>query len=281
MSPIRCFCLPIVTKPANLAGKIFCMHFPANSFLSAVYGIARYLCVLVTLAQGAVCAAELTVVTESLPPLNYKENGNATGYSVEIVEAVLQEARIQAPIEIMPWARAYQMALTQPNTLIFSITRLPDRDALFEWIGPISSRQIFLYKLKSRKDIQIRNMADAAAYKVGLVREMASTKEFLRTTTFPESGVDYAPTVESNIKKFLMGRVDLIVSQDWSAAYLMKMEGRKPDELEPVLLLDGVNSYYLAMQKQSDPALVQRIRRAFAKVQQSGLLEKLRLKYMR
>jgi polar amino acid transport system substrate-binding protein len=83
------------------------------------------------------------------------------------------------------------------------------------------------------------------------------------------------------MKKLLLGRVDLIVSQDWSAAYLMKSLGRHPDELESVLLLDNKHQYYLAMQKDSDPALVQRIRQSFEKVQQSGLMERLRIKYMR
>jgi ABC-type amino acid transport substrate-binding protein len=35
------------------------------------------------------------------------------------------------------------------------------------------------------------------------------------------------------------------------------------------------------MSKNSDPALVKKIRKAFEKVQQSGLFEKLRHKYLR
>ncbi|NDI85348.1 substrate-binding periplasmic protein [Undibacterium crateris] len=243
--------------------------------------ISRFL--LITLL-GASChahSAELTIVTEHLPPLSYEEHGVVTGYSTEIVNAILRNANLQAPIQVLPWARAYQLAQTQANTLIFSMTRTKEREQEFVWIGPVSPRQIHLYKLKSRKDIQIRAPADMRAYKIGLVREMASSKELIRNVAIEDKHIDYAPTVDSNMKKFLLGRVDLIVSQDWSAAYLMKTLGRHPDELESVLLLDNKHQYYLAMQKDTDPALLQRIRQSFEKVQQSGLMERLRIKYMR
>jgi ABC-type amino acid transport substrate-binding protein len=61
----------------------------------------------------------------------------------------------------------------------------------------------------------------------------------------------------------------------------MKSQNRTMDELEPLLLIDGSSNYYLAMSKNSDPALVKKIRKAFEKVQQSGLFEKLRHKYLR
>jgi hypothetical protein len=66
----------------------------------------------------------------------------------------------------------------------FSMTRTPERDAQFEWIGALSNRQIYLYKFKSRTDIRIKTLSDAGAYKTGLVREMASAKEFLRKRQF-------------------------------------------------------------------------------------------------
>lgn len=226
-------------------------------------------------------ALELQVVTESLPPLNYEDKGKVTGFSTELLQSVLHTAGLDAEIQLIPWARAYQTALTQPNTLIYSITRTPERDALFEWIGPISPRQIFLYKLRRRHDVQVSSLADAASYKTGLVREMASTKDFINVSGFAAAAFDFAPTVESNMKKLFMDRIDLLVSLDWSAAYLAKALEHSPSELEPVVLLDKSRSYYFALNKQSDPALLSRLRLAFEKVQQSGQIEQLKTKYMR
>lgn len=226
-------------------------------------------------------AGELRAVTESLPPLNYEENGALTGYSTELLQTVLQAAGLKAPISLLPWARAYQTALTQADVLIYSITRTPERENLFEWIGPISRRQIYLYKLRARKQVQVKTLTEAAAYRIGLVREMAASKEFLRTSGLPDSVFDYAPTSESNLKKLYLGRVDLIVSQDWGAAFLSKRTGHKPEELEALLLLDEAHSYYFALNKQSDPAIVARLRLGLEKVQLSGRMDKLKSKYLR
>lgn len=248
----------------------------SNRFLRRQFiGVAAALLTSLPLA-----ATELTAVTESLPPLNYEENGIVTGYATELLQATVQTAKIKTRIDLLPWARAYQSVLAQPNTLIYSITRNPERESLFEWIGPISPRQIFLYKLRERKDVSVKTLADATNYQIGLVREMAASKDFVKLSGIAENKVDYAPTVESNMKKLFLRRVDLIVSQDWSAAFLAKSLNRKPEELEPVLLLNATHSYYFALNKQSDPALVAKLRAAFDTVQKSGQMEKLQNKYL-
>ena len=243
----------------------------------------RRICCLLGLC--ALCipspATDLTIVTESFPPLNYEENGKLTGYSTEVVQALLATAEVTGTIQLMPWARAYQTALNQPNTMLYSTTRLPERENLFEWIGPISPRLIYIYKLRSRPEVDIRSLADTTHYKVGLVREMAATKQYLQAINGNDANIDFAPTVDSNMKKFLLGRVDLIISQDWSAAYLLKSLGHSPDEIENVLLLDDSNAFWLALNKQTDPLLLQKLHKAFDKLQQSGIMEKLKHKYMR
>jgi polar amino acid transport system substrate-binding protein len=249
----------------------------SNRFLRRhFFGVAAALLISLPLA-----ATELTAVTESLPPLNYEDNGVITGFATELLEATVQTAKLKkAQISLLPWARAYQTVLVQPNTLIYSITRNPEREALFEWIGPISPRQIFLYKLRERKDVSVKTLADASNYQVGLVREMAASKDFVKLSGIAENKIDYAPTVESNMKKLFLHRIDLIVSQDWSAVFLAKALNRKPEELEPVLLLNDTHSYYFALNKQSDPALVAKLRAAFDTVQKSGQLGKLQNKYL-
>ena len=62
-------------------------------------------------------AEHITIVTEHLPPYNYLEDGEARGMSTEVVQAALDAAGHTYEIRFMPWARAYQIALTKPNTL--------------------------------------------------------------------------------------------------------------------------------------------------------------------
>ncbi|PRC92989.1 substrate-binding periplasmic protein [Solimicrobium silvestre] len=246
-------------------------------FLSR-YCIVGWLMVL--LYSFPLKATELQVVTDDMPPLNYVEQGVVTGFATEVLQATLHAAGLQASFTVFPWARAYQTALTQPNTLIFPTTRTPERESLFAWVGPIIPREIFVYKLRERNDIRMDKLSDAANYHVGLIRAYASSKDFLSASGVAENKIDYAPTEESNMKKLFLKRIDLIISDELSAAFWAKSLNRKNEELEQVLLFDSRYSYYFALNKQSDPKMLAKLRAALAEVQSSGQVKKLRDKYL-
>ena len=48
----------------------------------------------------------------------------------------------------------------QGNTLICSLARTPEREGLFEWVGPISERRILLYRHRDRIDINLKTPDD-------------------------------------------------------------------------------------------------------------------------
>ena len=43
-----------------------------------------------------------------------------------------------------PWVRGYELALSQPNTVLFSTTRTPARESSFHWVGPIAQDRVVL-----------------------------------------------------------------------------------------------------------------------------------------
>lgn len=109
-----------------------------------------YFFIWVILAPG-ICAQarELTVVTEVWEPYNFEQKGKVVGISTEIVAATIDAAELEiAPggIRILPWPRAYKMALSTPNTLIYTILRTQARESDFYWIGPLfPSDQFYLF----------------------------------------------------------------------------------------------------------------------------------------
>ncbi|MBI3286094.1 MAG: transporter substrate-binding domain-containing protein [Burkholderiales bacterium] len=239
--------------------------------------IAILLCTVLTARADA---PVLEAVTQDYPPMSYIEGDRVTGFSTDILHAMAAQAGLHTHIAVLPWARAYQTALSQPDTLIYTITRIPERENLFEWIGPITPRRIFLFKLRERKDIQIKSAADVYHYKVGLVREMATSKIALQKKILDENKIDFAPTPESNLKKLFLGRVDLIVTLDWNAYYQARQLGYSADQIEPALLIDDTIDYYFALSKHSDPALLQKLRAAWEHVKASGQVETLRTRYL-
>lgn len=122
-------------------------------------------------------AQNLQVVTEVSPPLQIRNSNNeATGAMVDIVEMMLKKSNLTADIKIYPWARSYQLALNEKNTLIFSLLRDQAREEKFQWIGKLYSLEVYIATLKTREDIKIDSITAAKSYRVGTIRgDLAET----------------------------------------------------------------------------------------------------------
>ena len=91
--------------------------------------------------------------------------------ATEVVEEVLKRTKINYKLGIYPWARAYQVAQDAPNVLIYSIGRNDQRENLFKWVGVIAPSDVYLYRLKSRSDIKVGQMADVKHHRIDAVRD--------------------------------------------------------------------------------------------------------------
>ncbi|MBW2722514.1 MAG: transporter substrate-binding domain-containing protein, partial [Deltaproteobacteria bacterium] len=93
-------------------------------------------------------SAELIILTENLPPLNYVEDGVLVGPSVDIVREIQRRVGSHEEIKVYPWARAYKMALEDENVVLFSMTYTKVRYDKFKWIGPVAKKRDILVAKK-------------------------------------------------------------------------------------------------------------------------------------
>lgn len=250
-----------------------------RSFNAKLSQIAFAILGLFTTAKA--WTADLVVLTEHFAPYNYNnEAGKLTGYSTELLNAVLKEAKITSTVSLMPWARAYQIASTQPNTLLYTTTRIPTREHIFEWVGPIGPRKMLLFKLAERKDIQITNSTDLKKYKVGIVRDTSAKTIVLERGLFSKDQIDDAPSTASNVKKLFYKRIDLILGSSGGTYYELGKTNYQTNEIEPVFTFDDNLNFYFAVNKKSDPLLIEKLHRAFEKIRASGLIATLKRKYL-
>lgn len=229
------------------------------------------------LANGE-SAPRLTGFTENLPPLNYEENGHTRGFSVELARLMASEAGLPLEIRVLPWQRAVQSAAAQPASLLFSLTRTPERESQFQWVGPISPRRILIYRLTRRPELQPANLQALAGLKTGVVRDSASARQLLAEGLREEQlelGLDDA----TNLRKLLAGRMELIVLLDWAAAWHLHQHKLPMRTLTPVLPLDTARSYWFGLPPDTDPALVKRLQEALDKLRRDGRYEALRKRY--
>jgi polar amino acid transport system substrate-binding protein len=218
-------------------------------------------------------------VTEEFPPYNYTENGKLTGYSVRIVEELLKRAEFEYHLDVYPWTRAYQMATSIPNVLIFTMVRTAERESDFYWIGAVAPRKLYLYKLGSRADIAVNNLEEVKKYRVGVSRADAVEK-FLSLKGFVvDKNIDLAPNDLSNLKKLLLGRIDFMSGTELSINYMCKQLGLAEHQIERSLLLVNEGEYFLAMSKQTPKQTVIKIQSSFVEMEKNKVLEDIAKEY--
>ncbi|MCX4025303.1 transporter substrate-binding domain-containing protein [Endozoicomonas sp. SM1973] len=242
----------------------------------------KYLASFIFLAlfKPLLFADSIDIVVENYPPYAYKENGNITGLSTDITRYLLEDSGIKAKSwAFAPWKRAFLLASQKPGTLLYTVVRKPNREKLFHWIGPISDRNIYIYKLKRRKDIKASSLEEikTKGYSIGTVIGTAATEQLKNANLKITETVNY----EQNVRMLLLGRTDLIVFLEYSLAYLAKKADSQYSDFEKLFLLDGSKKYYIVIQKDTDSDIVKRLQQSFIKTKHSGKLAEIQKRYLK
>ncbi|BBD09592.1 uncharacterized protein DFE_2866 [Desulfovibrio ferrophilus] len=241
------------------------------------------LLVMLTLLPGTATAQQhsfnsLNWITEEYYPYNFTENGLVSGISVDLLRMTWEE--MQEPLTIItayPWARAYRMAQTQPGTVLFSMARTPEREQMFKWAGPIANVRFVLTAPKSRH-LKIAKGTDLTGLRIGTLREDVGDQ--LLDPWRDICTVEPVATVDQNLKKLDMGRLDLISYEESSTRLLLLRHGKNPNDYETAFVLEEVPIYF-AFHKDTPDDLVQRFQQALDRVKQSTRFSDLVDEYAR
>lgn len=227
--------------------------------------------------RGLVPATEdgLRIVTEELPPYNFaspQESQRMTGLSTQVVQAVLRQLHLTAPIQSMPWARAYELARLHKDVLIYSIGRSKERESHFKWVGTIAPTDFYLFS-HARHPITLRRLEEAKPFQVATVNEDIG-EQFLEGQGFVKGfNLQSSVRYEHNYDKLRRGRVDLWIMTELAARYIARRSGDDPDRaLHKSLALPELGSaWYMAFGNKTSDAQVERFRLALDEVKRSGL----------
>ncbi len=224
-------------------------------------------------------AQTFLVLTEDLPPVHYEEDGRVVGIATEVVEAIFRQAGLEPSIRIYPWKRAYQIALRTKDSFIFTINRTPEREHLFKWIGPILQKRTCLFRLRSRRDIRVRTLADVRKYTTAVILGYALTDRLLDEGFAENRELIVTHNKKSQIRVFLSGHADLITGNEYTLAWALRKEGYSMDMVEPVLVMTE-RGYYLAANPSVDNSIIRRLQEASEEVARSGAIPGIIKKYM-
>ena len=219
-------------------------------------------------------AKEFQMVTEEYPPYNYLKDGRVEGVSADMVRAVLAEVGIQAPMNIYPWARAYEMARAQENVMIFSISRFPQRERLFQWVGVIAPINFYIFALKDRNDIRIDSLDDAKKFTIATVLRDA-LEQFLTSEGFQK--MRKLSSNEHAMEMMMKKRVDLWPNSELAGYHMLRSKGYSKDMVRKVYHLDGFSKgdLYIAFGPKTSKIVVDSFRDALERVKKKGEYDKI------
>jgi len=195
------------------------------------------------------------------------------GYASDLVRELLASAGYTADISVVPWPRLMNSLLSEPNVLGFNMTRTPDREELFHWIGQVRPVQFQLWGLSERLDELPRTLDEAHDLRISSFREDV-VEQYLLSRGF--TNLVYVTDSSDIWGMLLRRRIDLIPYIESGVQDLMSRLEEVRGALTPVIELEEISTaHYLVMSKNSDPEIVQQLTSAFQALIDSGDFEKI------
>ncbi len=239
---------------------------------------------LVVLASAARAEVDpnynVVLLTENFPPYNMAINGknfahedNINGIAVDIVKEMFKRAGVKYNLTLrFPWDRIYKLALEKPGYGVFVTARLPEREQLFKWVGPIGPDDWVLLA-QGDSPISLASLDEARSYRIGAYKGDAIS-EYLT-----DKGVEHSTSLrdQENARKLMAGQIDLWATGDPAGRYLAKQEGISG--LKNVLRFDSVE-LYLALNKEMPDEIVAKLQAALDQMRAEGFVEKTLNSYL-
>jgi polar amino acid transport system substrate-binding protein len=223
---------------------------------------------------------DLVLLTENFPPYNMAKNGknfaqdeNIDGIAVDIVREMFKRADIPYSLTLrFPWERIYKIALEKPGYGVFVMARLPDREKLFKWVGPIGPDD-WIMLARGDSKITLETLNDARKYKIGAYKGDAIAE------TLAKQGLKPVVVLrdQDNAKKLVNGQIDLWATGDPAGRYLARQDG--VTGLKTVLRFNSAE-LYLALNRNVPDDAVAKLQAALDQMRKDGVVEEIMARYL-
>ena len=222
----------------------------------------------------------IVLLTENFPPYNMAKNGknfaqneNIEGIAVDILRETFKRADISYSMTLrFPWERIYHLALENPGYGVFVTARVPDREKLFKWVGPLGPDD---WVLLARGDspITLTSLEQARQYRVG------AYKDDVIALSLEKQGL--APVIllrdQDNARKLQAGQIDLWATGDPAGQFLARQVGISG--FKTVLRFHQAE-LFLALNKDVPDEVVNKLQKALDQLRAEGVVEKISAKYL-
>jgi len=261
-----------------------------NDKNNSIKGVILFILILIVIPKSYAREKLRIIGEDSFPPYNYyvtegkRVKKEIRGFTVELIKLMLADigSKKAIDIELFTWARVLKIIEKEANVLILDIVRNPAREELYKWVGPIAPREIWLYKLAARKDIQVTSIQEVKHYSVGVMRGSSSSDKLIEYGFEEGKNLAFVTKETQNINKIIKGRVDFVTFSPVELEWRLKLltPPVNSDIFEPAYLLSGELDYYFALSKKTSNETVIQLQATLEQLKQDGRYLTLWKKYM-
>lgn len=239
---------------------------PVLTALALISGLAA------ALFAVASNAAPLQILGAEVPPLIYLKDERPEGFCVDIVREAQRRIGDEAPVQLLPWARAIARGRLERDVMLVCPKRTPEREEQFFWVGPLFPSRSFFY-VRRESPLRITSMDEARALPGVLVPQASYTQDLLAARGFanlvPTSG-----TGMTGLKMLLAGREPALVLEERQLEALLREAGLPHGAVRPAYPALVVDSYF-AFSRGTARERVLEWQRALAEMKRDGTFERL------
>jgi len=184
---------------------------------------------------------ELRFVSVDEPPANFlNERGGVNGYVAEIIKELQKQLKIDNEIEVMPEARALHTLDANPNVVMFSISRTPEREQKYHWLAHVLTKRWIFYSLHD-SPLDVSSLEQVIHSRtIGVVRGDIREKWLQERQA---SKLVRILNYNNAIEMLLMERIDLLFYESFGVYGTLKKLGYKSNMIKSQFVANASNVY--------------------------------------
>ncbi|WP_028864789.1 substrate-binding periplasmic protein [Psychromonas aquimarina] len=190
-------------------------------------------------------AKEFNLVSLQYPPYVYKEDGRVTGFIYDVVEEAFRRMGHTTKVDINSWPRSLAQVKTGKAAAIFTAYKNPERETFLDYSNNVLIQQEIVLFIPRGGIIPFTgDLKELANYKLGIVRGISYGTIF--DDAVKQDGIINtveATTLEQSIRKLNAGRIDILISNKYTALSMFKQLGFQDKFVQLDVPVQSVPSY--------------------------------------
>lgn len=208
--------------PALISQAVKKRHFHRHSRLTRLlfFVLIIYQPIAQSDGQERKCTDRLSVAVPHYPPWNIVSGDKVSGINAELLNVLARSLNFRISYVPCPFARCLRLMAEGQTDIIVGLFRKSEREQFLNYIEPpFFKPELKVFYLLKEQVHKLQQYTDLYSLTVGVTRGISHFEPFDSDDEITKSiGI----TDQQNFQKLLYGRVDVVITTEHQAKYLME-----------------------------------------------------------